>query len=373
MVEAAATIADAARAAADEIESTQRLPHDITRAMIDAGLLQMYVRPSVGGPGTDPLTAYRAVETLAVADASVAWLSMVSSGCTWLTGWVADDVLREMCGDPCDLRIAGSYRPLGRAQPVAGGYRISGRWNFASGILHANWVIACCVIEDGAAPQRMLIMFAPVDDTTVDETWSVVGMRGTGSHDMVIDDVFVPEDRAVLPIGDAISSDAIYSQRLLRVCTFGPVAAVLVGAALGAIDDVIAMAARATTMSTVALRDRPQMQRFIADGTARVHSARAYITDTIADAYDAVLDDRDPTTAVAASRLAFAHAGKQATRVIADLIHAVGTPAAHLSSPLQRRARDVMVAQHFPSFDISTYETAGRVIFGLEPNGGEGW
>jgi alkylation response protein AidB-like acyl-CoA dehydrogenase len=86
-----------------------------------------------------------------------------------------------------------------------------------------------------------------------------------------------------------------------------------------------------------------------------------------------VLADRDPTAAVAASRLAFAHAGQQATRVIADLIRTVGTPAAHLSSPLQRRARDVMVAQHFPSFDLSNYETAGRVILGLEANGGEGW
>ena len=183
MLDAAATIAAAARAAADEIERTQRLPDDIMRSMIGAGLFQMYARPSVGGPGTDPLTAYRAVETLAAADASVAWLSMVSSGCTWLTGWLTDDALREIAGDPCDLRIAGSYRPLGRAQPVAGGYRISGRWDFASGILHANWVIACCVIEDGATPRRVLIMFAPVGETAVDETWSVVGMRGTGSHD----------------------------------------------------------------------------------------------------------------------------------------------------------------------------------------------
>ena len=373
MLDAAATVAAAARAAVAEIETTQRLPHDITRAMIDAGFFQMYARPSVGGPGTDPLTAYRAVETLATADASVAWLSMVSSGCTWLTGWLTDDVLRAIGGDPCDLRIAGSYRPLGRARPVAGGYRISGRWDFASGIRHANWVIACCVIEDGATPRNVLIMFAPVSDVTVDETWSVVGMRGTGSHDMVIDDVFVPEERAVLPVGDAVSSDAIYSQRLLRVCTFGPVAAVMVGAALGAIDDVIEMAGRSTTMSTVALRDRAEVQRTIADSTARIHSARAYINETVAEAYDAVLDDRDPTAAVAASRLAYIHAGHQSTRVIADLIRTVGTPAAHLANPLQRRARDLMVAQHFPSFDLSTYETAGRVILGLEANGGEGW
>jgi alkylation response protein AidB-like acyl-CoA dehydrogenase len=372
MLDAATAIAAEARVAADEIESMQRLPAHLVGAITGAGLFQMYVRRSVGGPGTDPLTAYRVVETLAIADASVAWLSMVASGCAWLTGWVTDDVLRAMAGDPCDLRIAGSYRPLGRAQPVKGGYRVHGRWDFASGIMHANWVIACCVIDDDAEPRRMLIMFVPVESVTVDETWSVVGLRGTGSHDIVIDDVFVPEERAVMPIGDARSADAIYSQRLLRVCTFGPVAAILVGAALGAIDDVIAMAGRATTLSPVALRDRPEVHRCVADATARIHSARSYLVETIADAYDAVVHERDPTAAVGASRLAFVHAAHQARGAIADLIHTVGTPTIHSSNPIQRRARDVMVAQHFPSFDISTYENAGRVIFGLEPSG-EGW
>jgi alkylation response protein AidB-like acyl-CoA dehydrogenase len=372
MLDAASAIAINARAAAAEIESTQRLPLDLVRQMADAGLFQMYVRQSVGGPGTDPLTAYRAVETLAIADASVAWLSMVASGCAWLTGWLAEDVLREMRGDPCDLRIAGSYRPLGRARPVAGGYRARGRWDFASGILHANWVIACCVIEDESTPPRLLIMFVPATEVTVEHTWSVVGMRGTGSHHIVLDEVFVPEERAVLPVGNAPAPDAIYSQRLLRVCTFGPVAAVMIGAALGAIDDVIAMANRSSTLSTISLRDRPEVQRAVADATARIHSARSYLVETIAAAHDAVVRDVEPTAAVGACRLAIVHASHQATRAIATLIDAVGTPSIHLSNPIQRRARDVMVAQHFPSFDLSNYENAGRVLFGLEPSG-EGW
>ena len=366
LLDAATSIADQARLAADEIESTQRLPAEITRAMSAAGLFQMYVRPSVGGPAHHPLTAYRAVEILARADASAAWLSMVATGCSWLTGWVPDEALRAMCGDPCDLRLAGSERPLGRATRVAGGYRLSGRWNFASGIMHANWVMAGCFIEDGAAAPTMRIMLLPVDDVRVEHTWSVVGMRGTGSHDFIVDDVFVPETHAVLAVGTALSGEAIYSQRLLRVCTFGPVAAVLVGTALGAIDDVLAIAGQPTIRNSTALRDRPELQRCIADSTARIDSARAYISEVITTAYDAVCQDRDPSVAVAASRLAFAHAAQQALFVVGELIRVVGTPAAHLSNPLQRRARDVMVAQHFPSFDISTYEVAGRVFLGLE-------
>ena len=372
ILDAATAIAAQARVAADEIESTQRLPAEIMQAMSAAGLFQMYVRPSVGGPAHDPLTAYRAVEILARADASVAWLSMVASDCAWLTGWVPDDVLRTMCGDPCDLRMAGSERPLGRATPVEGGYRLSGRWNFASGITHANWVMAGCFIEDGGTAPTLRIMLMPIDDVRVEYTWSVVGMRGTGSHDFIVDDVFVPETHAVLAVGSSLSDEAIYSQRLLRVCTFGPVAAVLVGAALGAIDDVLSIAGQPTVRNSTALRDRPEVQRCIADSTARIDSARAYISEVITAAYDAVCRDQDPTIAVAASRLAFAHAAQQASRVVSELIHVVGTPAAHLSSPLQRRARDLMVAQHFPSFDISTYENAGRIFLGLEPTDA-GW
>jgi alkylation response protein AidB-like acyl-CoA dehydrogenase len=372
ILDAATAIAAQARVAAEEIEVTQRLPAELVQAMSAAGLFQMYVRPSVGGPAHHPLTAYRAVETLARADASVAWLSMVATGCSWLTGWVADDALRVMCGDPCDFRLAGSERPLGRATRVEGGYRLSGRWNFASGIMHANWVMAGCFIDDAAAEPTMRILLLPVGDVRVEHTWSVVGMRGTGSHDFIVDDVFVPEARAVLAIGQALSDEAIYSQRLLRVCTFGPVAAVLVGAALGAIDDVLAIAGQPTIRNSTALRDRPELQRCIADSTARIDSARAYISEVITAAYDAVCNEQDPTIAVATSRLAFAHAAQQAIFVIGELIRVVGTPAAHLSNPLQRRARDVMVAQHFPSFDISTYETAGRVLLGLEANDG-GW
>ena len=372
ILDAATSIANDARLAVDEIESTQQLPAEITQAMRAAGLFQMYVRPSVGGPGHDPLTAYRAVEILARADASVAWLSMVASDCSWLTGWVPDDVLRTMCGDPCDLRMAGSERPLGRATRVVGGYRLSGRWNFASGITHANWVMAGCFIEDNAAAPTLRILLLPINDVHVEHTWSVVGMRGTGSHDFIADDVFVPETHAVLAIGSALSDEAIYSQRLLRVCTFGTVAAVMVGAALGAIDDVLAIAGQPTIRDSTALRDRPEVQRCIADSTARIDSARAYISEVITAAYDAVCRDQDPTTAVAASRLAFAHAAQQSIFVVGELIRVVGTPAAHLSSPLQRRARDLMVAQHFPSFDISTYENAGRIFLGLEPTDA-GW
>ena len=365
-------IASTAGACAGEIETTQRLPADLVRAMNEAGLFQMYVRPAVGGPAHDPLVAYLAVEALARADASTGWLSMVSSTTAWLTGWLPDAVLAEMVGDPCDFRVAGSSKPLGTATRVEGGFRVSGRWDFASGIMHANWVMAGCRLADSGNPSTVRMMFMPAAAVQIIETWSVVGMRGTGSHDIVATDVFVPDERAALATGPALSPLPLYSHRLLRVCTHGPVAAVAVGAALGAIDDLITIADQATTLNAKALKQRPEVQRTIADVTARVHSARAFVIDNVHAAYDQVSNDRDPTVAVARSRLAFAHACIESVRAVDEIIRIVGTPAAHLSSPLQRRARDLMVAQHFPSFDIAIHENAGRVLLGLEPEG-SGW
>ena len=282
IVDQAIAIAAAAAQQAEVIETTQRLPSSITDAMRAAGLFQLYVRPSVGGPGFDPLTAYRAVEALARGDASTGWLAMVSSTTAWLTGWLDDETLSDMVGQPCDFRVAGSSKPLGTATPVAGGYRVNGRWDFASGIQHANWVMAGCRIFDdpqrgvgAGTPPGVRMMFLPAADVQIVETWSVVGMRGTGSHDIIATDVFVPERRAALATGAAQTELPIYSQRLLRVCTHGPVAAVAVGTALAAIDDLVALSERPTTLNAIPLRDRPEVQRTIADGTARVLGVRA--------------------------------------------------------------------------------------------------
>jgi alkylation response protein AidB-like acyl-CoA dehydrogenase len=114
------------------------------------------------------------------------------------------------------------------------------------------------------------------------------------------------------------------------------------------------------------------VQRTVADVTARLQAARAAIIENVGRAYDLVVTDRDPTDAVARARLAFAHAGIESIRAVDEIVRVVGTPAAHLSSPLQRRLRDLMVAQHFPAFDVAIHQNAGRVLLGLQPEG-SGW
>ena len=369
IVEAAANVAKQAAGQADEIEASQRLPATLLQAMIDADLFQMYVRESVGGPAHDPLTAFLAVETLSRVDASVGWLSMVSATTGWITGYLTDEVLRSMVGSPCDLRIAGSSKPLGVAVAAPGGYRINGRWDFSSGITHANWVMAGCLIE---GRNEMRLFFVPASDVVVDENWSVVGMRGTGSHDMVISDLFVPHERVASPTGDAFDSHPIYSQRIMRVATHGPVAAVALGLARGALDDLFQLAEQPTSLNAKALRDRPEAQVALALNTARLNSVRAYAIDAIGRAWESLSNERDPSLPVAEARTAFAYSARMAARVIDEIVEIIGTPMVRTTSPLQRRVRDFAVARHFPSFDIGVLQNAGRVLFGLPPET-SGW
>lgn len=124
---------------------------------------------------------------------------MIAGGISLLTGWLPADVGREIFGQPPDVRLAGSARPEGRAYPVKGGYRVKGRWDFASGIDHANWLHCTCIVMAGDAPRltangapETRALLVPAQAAKIEDTWSVVGLCGTGSKDFIVDDVFVP-------------------------------------------------------------------------------------------------------------------------------------------------------------------------------------
>ena len=229
----AVRIGELAAKAADQIEHELSLPAALVDELTSSGLLQLYLRESVGGPGQDALVAYHCVETIARGDGSTAWCVMVSSTTGYLTGWLEADVLAEVAGSPADFRVAGSARPQGTAVVVPGGYRISGQWDFCSGIEHANWAMLSCAVDGESAPRAM---FVPAEEVEIVRTWSVMGMAGTGSHDVVANDVFVPRERTTTGEGPPDEDLRLYRPRLLRMATHAPVAAVALGLAQGAID-----------------------------------------------------------------------------------------------------------------------------------------
>jgi len=362
--------------AREEAERARRVPPRVAKVLAAAGLLQMFLPRSMGGPELDPLTVFRAIEEISKADGSIGWCAMIATDVSLALGWLPTDVGRGFCGQPADFRGAGSLRPLGRAYPVDGGYRVQGHWNFASGIDHANRLFCPCIVMDGDKPHltetgtpRVRTMWLSPDQARVKDTWSVVGMRGTGSQDFIVDDVFVPAVHTCFIGEPAVEKGPLYNPRLVFVTLFVGVAANSLGIARGAIEAFIELASRETsTRSTDVLRDRPFVQSRLAEAEAILNAARAYVVDSLGTYWETVCRNAsDPSLAIAQARLAIVHAMHEAVRSVDLVFHAAGTNAIYTRNPLERYFRDIHVAvQHNAAFPAQ-YESAGKVLVGLRP------
>jgi alkylation response protein AidB-like acyl-CoA dehydrogenase len=374
-------LAPLARAFSAEAEQMRQTPPALAAEITAAGIYQMYLPRSVGGPETPPLTAFRVVEELARADGSVGWCAMIATSLSLNVGRLPVEVGRELAGDPADYRAAGSARAGGRARAVAGGYRVTGRWNFASGIQNARWLYCTCAMMDGDAPVRgssgapvLRALWVPRESVTIVDTWSVMGMRGTGSQDFTVEDVFVPAARSCLSDAPPCETGPLYDRRAWYVHMWTPSAGLALGIARGAIDAFAEIATtEASTMSANLLRDRSMVQTRVAEAEAIVSAARAYVFGAVGGLWDSlcagrVASDRE----VAQGRLALVHAMHESVRAVDKVFHAAGTNAIYTRLPLERAFRDVHVAVQHASALPGYFESAGKVLLGLRP-GDPGW
>jgi alkylation response protein AidB-like acyl-CoA dehydrogenase len=193
------------RASAPRIESDGELAEELVGRLAAAGIFRLAVPRSLGGPEADPLTICSVVEDLSQFDGSTGWCAMIATVTGAVTGRVDQTVAARMLAGPRFL-IAGVAAPMGRAVPVEGGYRVTGRWPLASASLPASWLVGGCTIVDGGASMLdanglpvVRHVVVPVAEATIHRTWHVAGLQGTASHDMAIDDVFVSERAVLLP------------------------------------------------------------------------------------------------------------------------------------------------------------------------------
>ena len=381
IVAAAIRLAPAIRAARDDAERMRQTPPALAAEITKAGIYQMYLPRSMGGPETPPLTAFRVVEELSKADGSVGWCAMIATALSLNVGRLPAEVGRELAGTPADYRGAGSARPGGRAWDVPGGYRVKGQWNFASGIQNARWLYATCIMMNGDTPHRTEVgtpvlraMWVPRESVTIVDTWQVMGMRGTGSQDFTVDDVFVPEARSRLSDATPCETGPLYNQRAWYVTLWTPSAANALGIARGAIDSLAEIATtEASTMSANLLRDRPMVQTRIAEAEAIVNAARAYVFDAVGRLWSTLNTGKAPSDQeIAQGRLALVHAMNEAVRAVDLVFHAAGTNAIYTRLPLERAFRDVHVAVQHAAALPSYFESAGKVLLGLRP-GDPGW
>jgi alkylation response protein AidB-like acyl-CoA dehydrogenase len=343
----------------------RRLPDDLARAMAEAGLFALLVPRALGGLELDPLAAADVVEAASLVDGSAGWAVMIGAQSAWFAAFLPQPVAEQVVGRPA-ATLAGVLRPGGRAVPIDGGYRVSGRWSFASGCTYADHLYGTCVIE---RPRALRLVYVPAAAATVQDTWRSVGLRATGSHDFALRDVTVAEDWTLpMPaLGTAPHDGPLYRDGYQSLA-FVLQAAQALGVARGALVAFTELAADTTRwLSGAALRDRPMVQITTARAEAKVASARAWLRETVADVWATILtgDPPDPRQRVRV-RLAITH-GISAAVGAADVLQQVaGAAAVPEDHPLQRRFQDLRTAAAHVQAAPSIFELTGGLLLGAD-------
>ncbi len=226
--------------------------------------------------------------------------------------------------------------------------------------------------EDGLPELRM--MSAPIGAATVHDNWAVIGLRGTGSNDVSVEDLFVPAERTFVLSEEPVETAPLFNARTALATSFTPLAANALGMARGAMDALIELAtSSATTMNPDLLRDRPPVQLVVGEAEAIISAARAYVLHAVGEMWEGVLAGKpDLSDEVRQSRLAVTHAIHESARAIDMLYHGSGSNAVRRGNLLERYFRDIHAAMMHAAGLPANFEQGGRLALGLPP-GAPGW
>jgi alkylation response protein AidB-like acyl-CoA dehydrogenase len=343
---------------APEAEKLRRLPDELVERLRDSGLFRAGAPASTGAAEAPPPVTLRLAETVARGDASAGWCVSIAATSSLLGGWLGSDGLAEVFGDPSNV-AAGVWAPRGAARRVDGGYRVSGRWSFCSGITHSDYLFGGCVVDD--TEPRVLGM--PVGELEIVDTWHTSGLCGTGSHDAVADDLFVPERRSLWLFHSPTSDGALYRFPLLGFFALS-IAAAALGNARGALDDFKELAANKVGFgSSRTLAQRAGTWSVVAQHEASLRAARAFYYDAVGEAWLAAQASAPVSVELRTGlRLAATHATRTAAEVARAMYDLGGGSAIYADSPLQRRFRDAHAATAHFQVNAATWELCGRLL-----------
>jgi alkylation response protein AidB-like acyl-CoA dehydrogenase len=361
---------------ASRTEADRRVVEENITAIRDAGLFRIMVPRRYGGLETDIRTKLEVSREIAKGCGSTAWVTALQNVCAWFAGLASEQCQDDIWADAPDARIAGVFDPSPDTTRVDGGWTLSGRWGYASGIWHADWcMLGMLLTDEQGEVYDQALAFIPKSDITIDDTWFVAGMKGTGSNTIVADRIFVPEHR-VMSVPKLIGGDypTPFVDETLYRSAFVPVAAlILVGAQLGlaqaALDYVIEKAHKRSITYTVYEQqvNAPTFQLAIARAANLVDSAHLHAYRAAADIDDAARDGRQlDYTARARVRMDTGYTAESARDAIRVLCSAHGAASFADASPLQRWWRDSEVAsRHAVVHPEISAEVYGRALLGF--------
>ena len=369
LMDAVESVRPTLEAGAAESEETATLPRASVDALYDSGLLRLKTPHVLGGAEADPVTQLDVLEAVSRIDPASGWCLMIGAASLGsLSAFLPDDAIDEIYANGKPPKVAGAFAPYGVATPVDGGYRLTGRWPFGSGVRHAEWISAGARVAGETDHPLQLRVAMPRHQVKVHDNWDVMGLRGTGSCDFSVEDLFVPERFA----WDVSRTEPTRGGPLYRLGRPGFVtnehSAFALGVGRRALDAFADVATGKTRgyNSTNLLANRAVLQRALGEADMRLRAARALNVEILSEAWDSVCAGNPPAPPLQAQMRAIA---THTTDVAADAASLAfrygGGSALFTTSVLQQCLRDINAAAQHQMVSDTAYENHGQFLLGL--------
>ena len=329
---------------------------------------------SLGGAEADIATVVQVVEAVSRIDGAAGWCLTIAGNTSLPAGYLPSRAARDIFASDPLLVTAGSWAPFGQAVAVEGGYRATGRWPFASGCQHAGWIQGSCRIIDGDKPRlevngrpTVRVLFFPASSCEILDTWDTSGMRGTGSHDVTVSDVFVPDDHTMSLHAPPVENGPLYALPII-VLASAPIAAVALGVARRAIDILTEVSrVKVAVRSQQVLSQSAMLQADLGRAEGLLRSGRALLYQTIMEIWQIVCDGRLLGVSDRAMlSLASTHAASSAIQAVDLAFSAAGSASIYTRTRLERCLRDVRTVGQHIAVARPNYELVGQAHLGLD-------
>ena len=357
----------AARDRHEEFRQQTYVSSDVVDMMKDAGIYRAMVAKRFGGDEMHPSNFLRLIETISAADGSTGWVASFGFSAVYLSS-LPIETLEKMYANGPDVVFAGGIFPPQLAVPVDGGLEVSGSWSWGSGSKGADLIGVGIKVENGSSNGGLpLIAVMPASKVRISENWNVTGLQGTGSHDMVIDKVVVPEEWTFVRGGKSSLDGALYRYPSMALAA-QVLSVVGLGIARASLDFLIEMAGGRTSITGApTLANRAYVQTDVAKAEAALRSARAFFYETTDKAY-AVLERGDDLDVELRSllRLASTNAAHVAAQVTSDVYRLSGTTGIAVGHPIARYLSDAKIVPQHAFLSDGTWQNAGKILLGRD-------
>lgn len=370
LLEAVESLRDVFVGGSEEAEERGTLPQVTVDAIDAAGLFAYKSARVLGGAEADAMTQLEVVEAASRIDPAAGWSIMIGSGTlSGMAAFLGEEAINEIFVDGKFPRAAGAAAPSGEAKIVDGGYRVTGQWSFASGIRHSNYLAMGAIAVDGPDRPRQIRVVVPTSQAKIHDNWDVVGLRGTGSSDFSLDDVFVPQR---FTWGGAESKPLRGGPNFLLgrpgMQTTGH-CGVALGIGRRALDEVTELAKtkkRGYRGTEALIADRGSFQRFLGESDMRLRAAKSLCMETLEEAWELVTEGITPPPELQVRlRASSTYSTEEVVDVVSQSFRFGGGSAMFSSHVLQKCLRDVHAAAQHNMVSDRAYENHGQFLLGF--------